>query len=170
MALIGYTNKLVSDIKSLFLQDEIMCKLLYYNNEDGDILELPPVKNPVKELKDKIFLNRRLEVLQKDADVGMTINLYSKQNWRREGKKSDASLKNIVEIGIVVHNDCDDTLNGSRMNALIELTIKKLLYSNIDGLGDFHFENMFMMKDLSIEYTGYLLYFNIFNLSEEGLC
>jgi|UPI00061D7FF5 hypothetical protein len=170
MALIGYANKLISDIKSVLLQNENIVKFLYYTDSDEDIQTLPPVKNPISTLKNKVFLNRRLEILQKDADVGMTINLYSKQQWKKYGTKSDTNLKNVIEVGIISHMNIDETLNGSRTNVLIEEVLATLRQDVVDGLGDIHFINMFMMKDLSIEYVGYLLYFEIFNIREEGLC
>ena len=81
MALIGYANKVTADIYSKLMSDEDIAKLLYYNNVlDTDIKELPTVKNPVKELKKKVFMNRRIEQLQRESDIMVSVSVYSKEN------------------------------------------------------------------------------------------
>lgn len=168
MALIGYSNRVTTDIYIKLLENETISKLLYYNNElDEDVENLPPLENPTSDLKHKIFKNRRLERLQREADVGMTISIYSKSNWKKLGKSYDKSIENVVEVGVVCHEECDDTLNGSRAYAIMDLVIKELSDFNIDGLGKIHFASAYKTKDLPIEYSGYLLYFNIFSMKED---
>lgn len=166
--LIGYTNKLVTDIGVELLENEIISKLLYYvNSPDEDILELPPVENPTRVLKEKISLNRRLETLQRDSDVGMYVSLYSKIRNRERGVETDYTLNNIIEVGILCHNNCDETLNGSRTYALVDLAIAVLSGYNIDGLGRMTFTQLYKTKDIGAEHTGYQLYFEIHSLREE---
>lgn len=168
MALIGYTNKLIESIYIEILKNEDIAKLLYYNKElDIDINELPTVKNPVGELKTKVFKNRRLEKLQRKSDVGISISLYNKSDWKELGKTYKKTIENVVEIGIICHIDIDDMLNGSRVYALMDLVMNAFEKNSVHGLGQLDFLNTYKTKDLNNEYIGYQMYFSIFNIKEE---
>lgn len=167
MALLGFSNQVTSDIYMQLMKNDKITKFLYYNKElDTDINELPSVSNPVGKLKNKVFLNRRLEKLQREADVGMTINIYSKASWKEDGRKNDTTLLNIVEVGVCCHEKCDDTINGSRTYALIDLVLSELNDFTSSSLGKLHFMNMYKTKDLPIEFSGYLMYFEVYNVKE----
>jgi hypothetical protein cdifQCD_20456 len=166
MALIGYANKVTADIYSKLMSDEDIVKLLYYNNVlDTDIKELPIVKNPVKELKKKVFMNRRIEQLQRESDIMVSVSVYSKENWKEMGHSHDKTLKNIIEVGVCGHQACDNTVNGSRVLAVIELVIGLLTGLGVESIGQVNFLNMYKTKDLPIEYNGYLMYFRTDNIN-----
>ncbi len=165
MALIGYCNRVTTDIYSKIMESDIITKLLYYNNElDLEIEELPEVENPVGKLKNKVFMNRRIEQLQRESDIMVSISIYSKENWKEMGHSHDATLKNIIEIGVCGHQSCDDTIHGSRVLAVIEEIIKVLNGFSVDSIGKTTFLNMYKTKDLPIEYNGYLMYFRTDNI------
>lgn len=167
MALIGYSNKVTADIYSKIMSNENIVKLLYYNNVlDTDIDELPKVNNPVRELKNKVFMNRRIEQLQRESDIMMSVSIYSKENWKEMGHTHDKTLKNIIEIGVCGHQACDDTINGSRVLAILELVIGLLTGFSVESIGQVNFLNMYKTKDLPIEYNGYLMYFRTDNINK----
>lgn len=167
MALIGYSNKVTVDIYSKIMSNENIVKLLYYNNVlDTDIDELPKVKNPVRELKNKVFMNRRIEQLQRESDIMMSVSIYSKENWKEMGHTHDKTLKNIIEIGVCGHQACDNTINGSRVLAILELVIGLLAGFSVESIGQVNFLNMYKTKDLPIEYNGYLMYFRTDNINK----
>lgn len=169
MALIGFLNKVTEDIYLRLLLNKNIAKLLYYTNNTTTlgIEELEEVSNPIGKLKNKVFRNRRIEKLQRETDVGMTVSIYSKSSWKDLGIRHDYTLENLIEVGIISHLDIDETVNGSRVYALIDLTIQELSNWNVEGLGKIHFQNMYKIKDLDLEYTGYWLYFTIDNLRSE---
>ncbi|WP_101773516.1 hypothetical protein [Peptostreptococcus faecalis] len=171
MAQIGYMNRMVTEVYNVLIQDDLISKFMhYYKEKDIDIPSQPKVKNPVGALKKQFFKNRRIETLQRDANVNITINISRKTNWQDGTSKwhGKNSFENILEIGVSCHNDCDRTLNGSRTYALIDLIVKKLSGNSIDSLGEVRFIETIGIRDLNQEYSGYLTYFSVYGMKDEG--
>lgn len=170
MALIGYTNRVIEDVYMKIISNDTISKLVYYDtNTDTLVSDLEQVKNPVGKLKDKIWKNRRLDNLQREAGVGVFINMARREAWREYGKKHDKTLENTIQVGIVTHLATDNTVNGSRLYAIADLIMDELSGWDIDGLGQIHFRGQEMLRDLNSEFSGYALYFTISSMRGEHL-
>ncbi|HBF7094923.1 TPA: hypothetical protein KOU56_004050, partial [Clostridioides difficile] len=69
----AFPNKMISNIGTTLMSNQDFAKFMIYNDESQkDILSMPDIKNPVKELRNKkVFLNRRVEKVLKDVDISV---------------------------------------------------------------------------------------------------
>ena len=112
----SFPDRYASKVATILMLDEEINKMLYYNDKnDVDIYTLPRVKNPITQLKDKkVFLNRRVAETFKESDVSMFINVKNDEPYSRYGKKSLFFDTLTLEVGVICHNACRNTLNGAR--------------------------------------------------------
>lgn len=130
-----FPSLLMIKISNIIMLDSEINKMLYYNNvTDKDIYSLDEVKNPIGKLKDnKVFIDRRIDKVQKDSDISVFINIASDNPYLRNYKKSRFVRTCEIEIGVMCHNDCRKILNGAR-ESVVTNRIKDLLAGN-DNLG-----------------------------------
>ncbi|WP_219710563.1 hypothetical protein, partial [Clostridioides difficile] len=109
----AFPNKMISNIGTTLMSNQDFAKFMIYNNESQkDILSMPDIKNPVKELRNKkVFLNRRVEKVLKDADISVFIIMAE---YRPCTTGSREIKKTKIEIGVVCHDECQNTANGLR--------------------------------------------------------
>lgn len=114
--LIGFPNKLIHNLGTRIMLDPIVNKFLYYSDvEDENILELPDVENPIGLLKNnKVFYSRRIDKVLDNADIQLYITLYDYAPLQKRFEKSSSLSTTKIEIGVVCHAKCRDTLNGLR--------------------------------------------------------
>lgn len=114
--LIGFPNKLIHNLGTRIMLDPIVNKFMYYSNiDDENILELPEVDNPIGLLKNnKVFYSRRIDKVLTSADISLYITLYDYAPLVKRFEKSNSLSTTKIEIGVVCHISCRDTLNGMR--------------------------------------------------------
>ena len=73
----SFPDKYITKVSTILMTDEVINKMLYYNNEcNVDIYSLPEVKNPIKELREKkVFCNRRVYKVYLQGDITIFINI-----------------------------------------------------------------------------------------------
>lgn len=114
--LYGFPNKLIHNIGTRLMLDTIINKFLYYSNvTDENIFELPELDNPIGLLKNnKVFYGRRVNKVLESADISVYITVYDYAPLQKRFEKSNSLSTTKIEIGVVCHVDCADTLNGLR--------------------------------------------------------
>ena len=79
--LITFPDRYINKVGTLLMLDDTINKMLYYTNTtEDDILSLPKVKEPIKNLNDKkIFIDRRVNKLFDaifESDCYIFLNMY----------------------------------------------------------------------------------------------
>ena len=71
--LYGFPNKLIHNIGTKIMLDDVVNRFLVYkDNEDDNVFDLPEIDNPIELLKDKkVFYGRRVATVLKEADISM---------------------------------------------------------------------------------------------------
>lgn len=152
-----FPNKLISNIGTTLMSNQDFAKFMIYNDEsEKDILSMPDVKNTVKELRNKkVFLNRRVEKVLKEADISVFI-IMAEYRPCSEGSRTVKKTK--IEIGVVCHDECQDTANGLRDVALVCCIVDIITQNEeIAGIGKIKLENVYQMYNLSTDYNGFVI-------------
>lgn len=165
--LYGNPNKIISEVGTKLMNDQRFAKLLYYANQEGydyvDTDELPEVKNPIQKLKNKkVFYNRRFNKNFAEADAGVYIRMG--EFTLKNSKVLDRSF---IEIGVVCHLECLETINGNRNLCLID-TIQKVIDNNMRYVGNLKFIRALPIRDLPIEYEGFNIILEIVDYNENN--
>ena len=107
----SFPDKYITKVSTILMTDEVINKMLYYNNEcNVDIYSLPEVKNPIKELREKkVFCNRRVEKVFLQGDISIFINLRKDNPATINGKTSRFIETLGLEIGVICHESCRRT-------------------------------------------------------------
>lgn len=166
--LYGLPNYLITEIATKLMLNPIFYKFVYYKdiNEQGeDILSLPNLDNPIEILSQEdrqnkqVFLNRRPDKILHRQDVNIFIYFDDMRNYSAKSKK----IKTItIRIGVLIHEQCLRTPNGSRDICLIS-AIENILEGEtfVKGLGKCEVNRVSPLFGLPLEYTGYELICNI---------
>lgn len=153
----AFPNKLISNIGTTLMSNQDFAKFMIYNDEsEKDILSMPDVKNPVKQLRNKkVFFNRRVEKVLREADISVFIIM---SEYRPNSEKSKEVKKTKIEIGIVCHDKCQDTANGLRDVALTDCIVEIVTKNKeIAGIGKIKLESVYQMYNLSTDYNGFII-------------
>lgn len=162
--LYGLGNYLISEITTKLINDKDFNKFVYYKDFNGDILSKEDLDNPFVQLKGQIFQNRRPDKVLEYTDVCVFIWL---DDVRNKGAKSKKIKTVIVNIGIVVHNNCSKTANGVREVALISAIEKVIERSSFQkSLGDIDVTRVNPLNGLPHEWSGYKIVVECDGLTE----
>ncbi|MCI9976455.1 hypothetical protein JY742_10010 [Clostridioides difficile] len=148
---------MISNIGTTLMSNQDFAKFMIYNDESKkDILSMPDIKNPVQRLRNKkVFFNRRVEKVLKKADVSVYIML---REHRRCSEASRTVKKTKIEIGVVCHDECQDTVNGLRDVALVDCIVNTITENKeIAGIGKIKLEDTYQMNSLSTDYNGFII-------------
>ncbi|EGT5447422.1 TPA: hypothetical protein KRM61_000905 [Clostridioides difficile] len=151
----AFPNKMISNIGTTLMSNQDFAKFMIYNDESQkDILSMPDIKNPVKKLRNKkVFFNRRVEKVLKEADVSVYITLF-KYNLYKDRSRIIKSTN--IEIGVVCHDECQDTFNGLRDAALVCCIVDAITENEeISGIGKIKLESCSPMFNLDTSYNGF---------------
>ncbi|WP_227451991.1 hypothetical protein [Clostridioides sp. ES-S-0108-01] len=139
------------------MSNQDFAKFMIYNNESQkDILSMPDIKNSVKKLRNKkVFFNRRVEKVLKEADVSVYITLSEYKPYK---DRSRIIKSTNIEIGVVCHDECQDTFNGLRDAALV-CCIVDIITENeeIAGIGKIKLKGCSPMYNLDTSYNGFII-------------
>ena len=151
--LYGLENNLISELASKLILDEGFSKLVFYKNENGDILNLPDLDEPFTQLKDQIFKNRRPPKVLKEQDVCVFIYLDDSRNFSVRSNK----IKTVwIKVGFLVHQNCSVTDNGVRESAMIsriQYISERTEFKN--AIGRCKCEKPIKLNALPIQWNGY---------------
>lgn len=151
--LYGLENKLISEVTSKLIMDNIFNKLVYYKFETGDIKIFPDLEMPYVALKNQIFKNRRPSKILTEQDVCVFIYLDDTRNFDVRSRK----IKTVwIKIGFLVHEKCSVTNNGIRESAMISRI--QYLMEKTDfkyAIGKCKCEKPIKLNGLPIEWNGY---------------
>ncbi|MBC6695341.1 hypothetical protein H9L25_00920 [Terrisporobacter mayombei] len=153
----GFPNKLMLKLSNMIMLDPDINKALYYNKvKDKDLYSLPPVENPISSLKDnKVFIDRRIDKVQKESDISIFINLSNDESYTKRYQTSRFFRTCRIEIGVICHSDCRKTLNGTREGIVIDKIIELLANAKLGGIGEATLEPFSQLYNMPFGYTGY---------------
>lgn len=165
--LYGMANQILSEMVMRLMTDEDFYKFVYYKEvSDRDILSMPSLDDPVSELYNKqVWLHRRPKKVLHEQDVNVFLTL---EDMRNETAKTKEIKTMTFKVGILVHESCLTTANGSRDIALldrVEYLIENDAYFN--GLGECRVNRVNHLFGLGIEYSGFEVVFKIDGLIEK---
>lgn len=126
-----FPNRYTAKISMAIMLDDVISKMLYYNNVlNEDIYSLPSVDNPIKELRDNnVFIDRKVSKILRESDSSIFININSDKPYTKSGQPSSRFKTLEIEVGVICHNACRFTINGSR-EAIIFNRILQVIQEN----------------------------------------
>lgn len=155
-----FPNRYILKVSNALMLNEEFNKMIYYNSVDNqNIYKLPKLDDPITTLKDKkVFLNRRIDKILTDADISVFINVYRDIPYTHFYKTSPIIRELKLEIGVICHNDCRNTLNGLR-EIIVFKKIQDILLNDpsLRGIGRPVIESTYPMYNMPYEYVGYAL-------------
>lgn len=154
MSLYGLSNYLMSELTTKLMMDDDFSKLVFYKDEDGDVLSLEGLDNPFIQLKGQVFQNRRPQKTLDKQDVLVFIYL---KKIKRDGIKTHKANTVWINIGVLVHENCSKIENGVRENAIISAIEKVVEDSNFQSsIGNCSFESADLLAGIPFEWNGYV--------------
>ena len=156
--LYGFPNRLIHDIGTKIMLDDVVNKFMVYkDNKEENIFELPEIDNPIELLKDKkVFYGRRVSTVLKDADISMYITLYDYRPYVKRYDKSRLITTTEIEIGVICHENCRNSINGLREVAvgcrIIDIFRDE---QNLGSIGRISLESCKALYNMPVEYHGY---------------
>ena len=165
--LYGLANYLMSEITMKLLNNKEFTKFVYYKDTTNkDILSLPDLESPMLMLKNQFFKGRRSPKILESQDVCVFMCLDDMRNYTAKSSK----IKTIwISIGVVVHQSCSNTLNGSREVAIISAIEKALDNTTFTkALGRCELEKVLPFAGLPYEWNGYEAIFKLDGFSDLG--
>lgn len=162
--LYGLPNYLITEVATKLMLHPDFYKFVYYKDisEDGeDILKQPDLDSPIEMLsqgeKDKrqVFLNRRPDKILHEQDVNIFIYFDDMKKYTASSRR----IKTVfIKIGILIHEQCLPTPNGSRDMCIIS-SIESILEGAkfVKGLGTCEIVRANQLFGLPVEYSGYEL-------------
>ena len=161
---IDYANRILQSIVVELVSDDMLSKLLYYVDEKKeDIYSLDSLDDPVKTLyknddksKNKVFKNKKVLKVIEEIDVCMFINLSSYSQKSSDYSTSSTIKTMDIQVGILCHEDCLETLNGCRDVAMIDRIVSILNTSKlIPSLGTATISSVYALLDVPYDFNGY---------------
>ena len=165
--LYGLPNYLMSEIAAKLLNNKEFTKFVYYKDiSNKDILSLPDLDNPAMKLKNQIFRNRRTPKILEEQDVCIFIYLDDIRNYAAKTH----NIKTIwINVCLVVHQSCSNTLNGSREVAIISAIEKALNNTSLaTAIGKCEIDRVIPLSGLPYEWNGYEVNVKLDGFSDLG--
>lgn len=154
MNLYGLTNHLISELRIKLIMDNDFNKLVYYKDDDSDIFSLPELENPFEQLNNQVFKNRRPKKVLDKQDVLVFIYL---KRIKRDGYKTNKANTIWINVGLLVHENCSNTLNGEREYSIISAIEKIAETSDFQSaLGKCSYEGSELLNGIPFEWNGYV--------------
>ena len=135
-----------------------------YDLESSNIYELPIpydeiTKQPIPKhtlLEKKIHINRRIDSILTESDIGLFINLYNIVPTTAGYQPSKNVKTYVYQIGVICHKDIRKTMNGYRELAIIYRIIQMLEETTArGGIGKLKLENVYPIFDIPTDYIGF---------------
>lgn len=165
--LYGMGNNILSEMITRLMINEDFYKFVYYKDvKDKDILSQPELDDPVTELYNKqVWLYRRPQKILHNQDVNVFLTL---DDMRNENAKSEKIKTMTINIGVIVHESCIMTANGSRDVALLEI-ITNIIEEDkyFKSLGKCTIYRVNRLYGLNLEYSGYEIICKIDGVKEK---
>lgn len=173
-----YQNKILQSVLMELISDDMLSKLLYYTDvNDEDIYSLKSIDNPILTLyknpnvdNNKVFKNKKvLKVIEK-IDACMFVNLVSCLPQQSAYSMSSTINTITIQIGILCHEKCLDTINGSRDIAMMDRIIS-ILNTNelIKSIGTPMITSISSLLDIPYDFNGYGLLVTLDGIRELDL-
>lgn len=152
--LYGVANRISQEIGAVLVNNSDFNKLLYYKHiKDKDIFEQPDLEDAVDLLIGKqIFFNRRIPKLLRESDICITINTDDITNTFTKTKNIKRVLINLLIIG---HEDCLDTIHGQREVALLCAIQDILEEETLGGIGKCKLLRVNPLLNIPFSFNGY---------------
>ena len=152
--LYGVANRISQEIGAVLVNNSDFNKLLYYKHiKDKDIFEQPDLDDAVEMLIGKqVFFNRRIPKLLRESDICITINTNDITNTFTKTR----SIKRVlIDILIIGHDDCLDTIHGQREVALLCAIQEILEEQTLGGIGKCKLLRVNPLVNIPTEFSGY---------------
>lgn len=161
----NFSSNYMTKLATTFMLDDKINRMLYYNDIlEKDIYSLEKLKNPISLLnKNKVFIDRKIDKIIKEGDISMFINVKNDSPYKNGNKISFLYNTLVIEIGVICHKSCRETINGIR-ELIVSDRIKEILTTNADlqGIGDLTITSSTPMYSIPYyDYNGYSTVFEI---------
>ena len=156
--LYGFPNKLIHNIGTKIMLDDVINRfLIYKDNETDNTFDLPKIDNPIELLKDKkVFYGRRVMSVIKESDISIYITLYDYRPYSKRYDKSRLITTTKIEVGVICHNNCRNSLNGLRDLAVATRIIDIFKEEQSLGtIGRIELENTKALYNMPTDYHGF---------------
>lgn len=160
--IITFPDRYINKVATLIMLDETIGKMIYYSDKiDEDILSLPKVSEPIKKFNNKkIFIDRRVNQLFEaifKSECYIFLNMYKDQPAILSNGKSSNFISSFrLDIGVVCHNSCANTLNGAR-DVIIYKRINEILKDErLEAIGKPIIGSTLQNYSIPVEYNAYI--------------
>ena len=155
----NFSSNYMTKLATTFMLDDKINNLLYFNDVlDKDIYSLEKLKNPISLLnKNKVFIDRKIDKIIKEGDVSMFINVKNDAPYWNGFKNSLLYNQLSIEIGVICHKTCRETINGIR-ELIISDRIKEIVTTKpeLQGIGNVTIKSSSPMYSIPYyDYNGY---------------
>lgn len=165
--LYGMANNILSEMVTRLMLNEDFNKFVYYHSvSDKDILSQPDLDDPIDSLYNKqVWMYRRPQKVLHNEDVNIFLTLEDMRNDHAKNKKIKTMTFN---IGILVHESCIMTANGSRDVALLEI-VQDIIENDkyFKSLGECSIYRVNRLYGLNLEYAGFEIICKIDGIKED---
>lgn len=148
----GLPNRVMTDLSSQLFKHEHLSKMLYYTDKQYENEEiLAQKKISWSKLKNKnVFIGKRIPIVLKSSGAFMSLRVFDFYPHNENG------IYNVeVDIDVIVHQDCMQTIYGTRDITIVTMIYEALTDKTLTGIGKCSILNMYDIRDLDAEYSGY---------------
>lgn len=150
---VSTSNKILSEVSAKIFENENIMKFLYYTDkkyEDQSILDEPKV-SPSKLINKYIFINRRVPTPLTEAGAFISMRFYD-----YGGKSVGRNIKKmVIDIDVIVHEDCINTIHGTRDTFLIDAIQDSLDCPLPSSVGKCEVKRTYDILGLNVKYNGF---------------
>ena len=153
----GLPNLFVNAIATKLLSNENLIKYLYYTSEEDENIDiftksLPPVGDLINKT---IYIGRRVPFVVNKVGAWLGIRVCS---YKPQYMKNGNLIKEVqANIDIICHNDCQQTLRGTRDITILTLVQDTLDGEDLEGIGEYRIISTSEILGLPVEYSGYTI-------------
>lgn len=150
----GLPNKVMASISTQLFKHEHLSKMLYYTSKEYTTQDIIAQKKVSwSKLKNKnIFIGRRVPIVLNISGAFISFRVFDYY------PHNQADLYNVeVEIDVIVHKDCMDTIHGTRDIAIVTMIHEALYQKDLEGIGKCDILSTYDIRDLTAEYSGYTI-------------
>lgn len=151
--LYGLPNRVMTNLSMQLFKHEHLSKFLHYTAIEYKTKNiLLEEKVSASELVDKnIFVGKRVPIIIGMSGAYISFRVYD--YYPGYGGKDTYNVE--VDIDIIVHKDCQDTIHGTRDITLVTMVHEALRDERLTGIGKCRLGNAYDIRDLDVGYSGY---------------
>lgn len=162
--LVGLPNRIMNQLCAEIMQNQDFVKMVYYKDNNEDVLALPDLENSHKLLKNKqVFINRKIPKILHDFDVNVFMTLSRWRSYTPFKKNASQSVDEVtIKVVVLVQESCLITENGNRDIAILSIIKNIVEKSDLNGIGNCSVEDIAEVYALPPEFHGFEMYIKVY--------